>query len=514
MAVIPKVGDECDGKTKSKTAEKSSSANDSSKIDTKDAITMVQKTYDICPSIPKIVTALLEGGLEHMKQECSIQVLTPIAPMLAHPIHSLDEIQNKMGGNVNEAMMEWKYDGMRCQAHFDGSNFKLFSRHMLDMTDQFPDVAKFLQEAIKKKEPSMSFVIDAEIVGVEGKGSDAQLLPFQDLSTRRKKMDDGRGIRVKIFAFDIMLLNGESLVNEELYERKDRLYELFKETDDFSFVYSQKLEAYDETKIKTFLTEAVEHGAEGLMIKLLGRKPALDDKQDKAMSEEQTEVMNSLYEAGTRSHSWLKVKRDYVAGYSDTIDVVPIGAWRGSGRKAQKSFLSPILLAVYDDEEDVYRSICRCMTFTDAMYESMREFYFNGTAYRDSLDSESAIPSNDNPEEKDDPSADDNNSCDGENDDIDKGEESQLHSNIEEERVNCFPNRPSSAFVVTNESPPIWFKPMEVFEVAFADLSLSRQHTAAAGLVDEEGRGVALRFPRFKRRRPDKKPEQATTSIE
>ncbi len=517
MAMVPKAGDEYDGKKGSKNADKNSSTSENSNIDTKDAITMVQKTYDICPSISKIVTALLEGGLHHMKRECSIQVLTPIAPMLAHPIHSLEEIHNKMGDQTNEAMMEWKYDGMRCQAHFDGSNFKLFSRHMLDMTDQFPDVAKFLQEAINKKEESISFVIDAEIVGVEGQGSDAKLLPFQDLSTRRKKMDDGNGTRVKVFAFDIMLLNGESLVNEELYERKDKLYELFNETDDFSFVSSQKLIAYDEGKIKTFLTEAIEHGAEGLMIKLLGRKPELDDRHNSATGEEQAEVMNSLYEAGTRSHSWLKVKRDYVAGFSDTVDVVPIGAWWGSGRKATKSFLSPILLAVYDDEEDVYRSICRCMTFTDAMYESVREFYFNGTAYPPSLNSEVAKTSTENPEQKDDASVDDGNSCDGENDGIDKGEESQIPSKIEgveQERVNCFPNRPSSAFVITNESPPIWFKPMEVFEVAFADLSLSRQHTAAAGLVDEEGRGVALRFPRFKRRRPDKKPEQATTSIE
>ena len=92
----------------------------------------------------------------------------------------------------------------------------------------------------------------------------------------------------------------------------------------------------------------------------------------------------------------------------------------------------------------------------------------------------------------------------------------QVLSDKEEEsdRVNCFKDRPSSAFVITNESPPIWFKAMEVFEVSFADLTLSRQHSAAAGLVDDEGRGVALRFPRFVRRRPDKTPEQATTSIE
>ena len=44
----------------------------------------------------------------------------------------------------------------------------------------------------------------------------------------------------------------------------------------------------------------------------------------------------------------------------------------GSGRKAQKAFLSPVLLAVYDEEDDVFRSISRCMTFTDAMYDEER----------------------------------------------------------------------------------------------------------------------------------------------
>ena len=85
-----------------------------------------------------------------------------------------------------------------------------------------------------------------------------------------------------------------------------------------------------------------------------------------------------------------------------------------------------------------------------------------------------------------------------------------------EDIMNCYPSCPSSAFVViTNESPPIWFQPMVVFEVSFAYMLLSRQHTAAAGLLDDpEGRGVALCFPRFKRCRPDKRPDQATTSLQ
>lgn len=506
---------------------KGSQSSKPSEIGTKDAITLVQKTYDICPRIPKLVSALLDGGLDQMRRDCTIQVMTPIAPMLAHPIHSLKEIEEKMGNCGDNATMEWKYDGMRCQAHYDGSNIKLFSRHMLDMTDQFPDVIHCVKEAVKIKNPcdSYSFVIDAEIVGVEGQGGESRLLPFQDLSTRRKKKDDGHGIRVKVFAFDIMFLNGDSLVNEQHYKRTSILHELFAETNDFSFVSSQKLEDYDESNLKTFLSEAIENGAEGLMIKLLGKTSKLDSNKKNSINEELFEGTDSFYEAGTRSHSWLKVKRDYVAGFSDTIDVVPIGAWWGSGRKAQKSFLSPILLAVYDDEEDVYRSICRCMTFTDAMYESLKAFYFNGIAYPSCEEPQYLKNIRDNSRQKDliedhtiigdDKSYDDHNdnnqAYDKNHCDLKKEDDERTY---ETNRVNCFPERPSSAFVVTNETPPIWFKPMEVFEVAFADLSLSRQHTAAAGLVDEEGRGVALRFPRFKRRRPDKKPEQATTSIE
>jgi hypothetical protein len=86
------------------------------------------------------------------------------------------------------------------------------------------------------------------------------------------------------------------------------------------------------------------------------------------------------------------------------------------------------------------------------------------------------------------------------------------------ERVNCFPGRPSSAHIVTNKGPTIWFKQLsvvEAFEVSFADLSLSRAHTAGVGIVDDpDGRGIPLPFPRFKRRRSDKSIERAAATEE
>lgn len=303
---------------KKKTATLTANASD----ETKQAVDCVQKTHDICPSLEKIVTALLAGGMEQMKRDCGIQLLTPIGPMLAHPAHSLEQVEEAMREQNNSAIIEWKYDGVRCQAHYDGATVQLFSRHMLETTAQYPDAAESIVNA--KSEAVISFIIDSEIVGVEGQGESMRLLPFQDLS-RRKKNDDGEGVRVKVFAFDLMYMNGISFVDRPLWERKQALYENFRETENFCHVSSKTIESYNKDTIKSFLEEAVQRGAEGLMVKMLGKKEGKTSCSDQVETALQSK--SSPYEAGTRSHSWIKVKRDYVAGYADTIDVVPIGAW-------------------------------------------------------------------------------------------------------------------------------------------------------------------------------------------
>lgn len=105
----------------------------------------------------------------------------------------------------------------------------------------------------------------------------------------------------------------------------------------------------DERKLMEYLQKAVNSRCEGLMIK------TLDD--------------DSEYKAGVRSFSWMKVKHDYLTDTSgstsaksasssngvflpDTLDLIPIGAFYGKGRRA--GVLGSFLMATYDSENGCY----------------------------------------------------------------------------------------------------------------------------------------------------------------
>ena len=499
----------------------------------------LQKVYAVCPRFHEMCLALLEGGIERAEEICSIRCGYPIEPMLANPAASMDDVEDFMKkGGGSAAVAEWKYDGVRCQAHYD-ANFetnasshlaakgvRLFSRHMLDQTAQYPDAAACFLESAKlaaelktdkkteklgSNETIQSFVCDAEIVAVEEVTStynnsslSFRLLPFQDLR-RGTGGGNNRLRKVRVYCFDLLYLNGESLLKFPLWKRLSMLRDHFVETSGFTFARSIDIPALsesspnlDRTLITKALQEAVEGGAEGLMVKLTG-----EHNEAKKLSKADVGA-KGYYEAGTRSYEWLKVKRDYIGGYADTIDVVPIGAWYGDGRKARAGFLSPVLLAVYDEDDDVFCSISRCLSFSDTMYKGMKDFYFHNIPY-----SEDGCIVEDRPSLATEACSDnDEDEASGSANDEEDVSNDHIATNVE--RINCFPDRPPSSVIFTNENPPIWFKPLEVFEVSFADLSLSRVHTAAAGTIDED-RGIALRFPRFKRKRPDKKPTQATT---
>jgi DNA ligase-1 len=257
------------------------------------------------------------------------------------------------------------------------------------------------------------------------------ILPFQVLTTRARKNVAINDIKVQVclYVFDVLLVNGQSLLQTSLQDRKSFLQaHLIPVRGKLSLAETRAFCTDDpdfDEQMKSYLTESVDNHCEGLMIKALVGEA-------------------SFYQPQKRSQNWLKFKKDYMDGPGDSVDLVPIGAWFGKGRRT--GVFGAFLLAVYDAQEEEFQSTCKIGTgFSDEDLNNFAKFFADHHA----------------------------------------------------------PDKPSSYMVDSKMSPDVWFDPVTVWEVKFADLSISPVHTGAFGLK-QPNRGIGLRFPRFVRLRPDK----------
>lgn len=129
---------------------------------------------------------------------------------------------------------------------------------------------------------------------------------------------------------------------------------------------------HDPAALRAFFDKVVEQKAEGLMVKLLNAgaataavveeiedEDAVELKPGKSTEEKsRKKALPATYEPDQRSAGWLKVKKDYLEGLGDSLDLVPIGAWWGNGRKA--GWWSPILLAARNPESGALEAVCKC----------------------------------------------------------------------------------------------------------------------------------------------------------
>lgn len=124
--------------------------------------------------------------------------------------------------------------------------------------------------------------------------------------------------------------------------------------------------------LQAFFEQVVSQKCEGLMVKLLESGEGLTGEDEEPAEEDDEDTNNkikgkggrkkplpSTYEPDARSQGWLKVKKDYLEGVGDTLDLVPIGAWYGLGRKA--GWWSPILLAAYNPDTGALEAVCKCL---------------------------------------------------------------------------------------------------------------------------------------------------------
>ncbi|KAJ2081920.1 ATP-dependent DNA ligase Cdc17, partial [Coemansia sp. S100] len=327
----------------------------------------------------------------------------PVKPMLAKIEKAADDVLRRFEGKPFTC--EFKYDGERSQIHFvredDGTTkCVIFSRNAENNTGKYPDIASSVKEFAL--ESVSSFILDCEAVAWDKLGG--KIRSFQTLSSRKRKVDNEAEITVGVccFAFDLLFLNGEPLIRLPLRQRRELLYKNFTPVlNKFQFATAKDLTEVED--IQEFLELSVEENCEGLMIKTLDGE-------------------SSSYEPSKRSMNWLKLKKDYVDGLGDSLDLVVIGAYFGKGKRV--GAYGSYLLACYDPDREEYQTICNIGTgFSEADLES----------HKSQLD-QSVIAA------------------------------------------------PKPYYAVSDKSKPdIWFEPTQVWEVKAADLSLSSTYLAAFG---------------------------------
>lgn len=263
-----------------------------------------------------------------------------------------------------------------------------------------------------------------------------QILPFQMLARRLKVYEeDSHGSMVVMFIFDIMYYKGHCLMDLPFCQRRAVLRLLFRQSQLVRF--AQSVDISGETALMDNLAVAVQNKTEGLIVKEL----------------------QSRYVPDRRSRHWLKLKKDYMDGVGDSLDLVPIAGWYGMGKRA--GFVGSYLLACADGSGG---------------YETVTQV---GTGFSDDFLAEMT-----------------------------------RHFEARKEAAKPRGYKVAEQYL-TKDTPDFWIGPdsLPVWEIKVANLSLSLTHTCGAQLVrDKEGRGIAARLPRFIRCRDDKTADECSTN--
>lgn len=165
-------------------------------------------------------------------------------------------------------------------------------------------------------------------------------------------------VNVCLYAFDCLYFNGEPYINRPFGERRDLLHKVFREVEG-EFYFATHKDTNDEEEIQEFLQLAISSNCEGLMVKALNHDSHyIPNKRNWIKGQLRVTLRWCL--ALTISAFFCAVKKDYLDGAGDTLDLVPIAAFHGKGKRT--GVWGAYLLACYDEESETYQSICRVGT--------------------------------------------------------------------------------------------------------------------------------------------------------
>lgn len=267
------------------------------------------------------------------------RVFVPVMPMLAQSCKSSAAALEKVGrGDGRQRMLysEIKYDGERVQVHKNENRFAFFSRALKPVAEhKVEDVKEYVVDAFPEAE---SIILDAEVLMVCKKTG--KPLPFSTLG-KNKQEDVNDFANNCLFVFDVLLYNGENMLNRPLSDRRALLERVMVEQKN-RVVLSElvKIEGGKE-ELDGMLQRVLESGLEGLMVK----------------------DVEEHYKPGKRH--WLKIKKDCLneGAIADTADLVVLGAWYGKGRRG--GLLSTFLMGCLDKRTGEWNMVTKVHTGLD-----------------------------------------------------------------------------------------------------------------------------------------------------
>jgi len=384
---------------------------------------ILESAYNVSSDLGRVSKILAKQGLKAVSA-IKIELFIPIRPMLAERVQTSKEALEKVSG---KAAVEFKLDGERVQIHRRDKKVQIFSRSLENITHYYPDVAEASRTITLR-----NFIIEAEVVAIN-KFSE-EFLPFQELMHRRRKYDIDKNVEnypVSVNVFDILFASGRDKTNLPYTERRALLKDVITNSVDRRLTLIQQRIVSNVDQLEKFMAKSIEHGCEGLVVK-------------------QT---NSPYRAGARGFAWIKIKREYKSELVDSLDLVIIGGSYGRGRRVGR--YGALLLAVYDKNESVFKSVCKVGSgFTDKVLE---ELFTELGKYM--------IPK----------------------------KHPRVYSKLEMDT---------------------WFIPTIVIEIIASEITLSPEYDAGMDSI-RKGFGLSLRFPKFtKKIRRDKNPQDITDESE
>ncbi len=312
-----------------------------SKLGDKKQRKLLEGAYNRVSDLGLIGETLWKGGLKAV-EDLEVTVGRPIRSQLAERLPNPEAILQKFG---ESAHVQYKYDGFRVQIHKNGDHVRLFSRNLEETTPMFPDIV----EGVKKQVKAKSVILDSEALAFNPESE--EFLPFQETTKRRRKYgieEAAKTLPLKAMVFDIMYLNGKSLMGVPVKDRIKHLTELI-HGDEVLVAQPGEITG-DVKRIQELFDDALTKGLEGLIVK----KP------------------DSFYEAGARNFNWVKQKRHSAGELRDTVDCVILGYVYGRGKRASFG-AGALLVGVYDKELDEFVTVSKIGTgLTD---EEWREIH-------------------------------------------------------------------------------------------------------------------------------------------